>query len=184
MAIPKLALALGGGTLLLLLLAGTSKASSSTGPTPPNPLPPTPPTPPRPNPFPPGSALAVVSVPTGEAGINTRTAPNPNAPLIGQNDAFNGTTVAVLQTGIKEDGAPAGSMIEWWKIITPGGGTGFARAIGPMGEANLRSTGSVPLPRGAPTPIMSGMSVGYRPYRGGGWAPHQYRFRGRNFMRG
>lgn len=164
-----LALAVAGGAAVLLF---TGKSSASTGPTPtptPGPLPPVPvPTPvgPKPSPFPPGTALAVV-VPNSLGGMNTRTGPDPSSPLVSPNDAFNGTTVGVLQTGIAST-SPASK--EWWKIITPGGATGFASAVGPNGEANFTPTGPISLPGAAGPPVappsaVSGVSH-YRPY---GW---------------
>lgn len=118
--------------------------------------------------FPPGAELAIV---TASPGLMTRLAPNPNAaPIAPQgvapNNAFTGTTIAVTRRGILEEGAPAGAKMEWWEIMTPGGGTGYVRAIGPNGESNARLTGQkipgglannlplpVPDPRTMPAPF-------------------------------
>lgn len=163
----------------LLLVAKSSKAATPPPgpPEPPLPPPPGPPLPPRPNPFPPGSALATVN-PNSLGGMNVRTGPDVSFPLVSANDAFNGTTVAVLETGIPST-TPASK--EWWKIITPGGSTGFASAVGPAGEANFRPTGNVPLPLkggakgiGPPVASVSGRGNGYGMYTP--WAP-QYGWR-------
>jgi hypothetical protein len=93
--------------------------------------------------FPPGAELAIV---TADPGIMTRMGPSPTAtPIAPQgmppNDAFKGSTVAVIQRGFPETGALAGARMEWWKIMTPSGGTGYVRAVGPNGEKNLGLTG-------------------------------------------
>lgn len=74
-------------------------------------------------------------------GVKTRSAPlvapgdpgNQIAPE-GQspNDAFEGTTVQVIRTGIKSTQPTLAK--EWWEIITPGGGRGFAAAVGGDGK--------------------------------------------------
>lgn len=82
-------------------------------------------------------------IPNARGGIMTRTEPSARggvATLISPegtspNDAFNGTVVDVLETGHKDaDGKTGG---EWWKIRTPGGGVGFARAVDPAGVRNF-----------------------------------------------
>ena len=109
----------------------------------PDPLLPPPPGPLPSDAFPPGSQLALVAV-SDANGLNTRTSPDTNASIVAGNDAFNGRTVAVLQTRIAEVGANAvPAPAEWWMIMTPGGSIGYARAIGPSGEQNLRLTGQV-----------------------------------------
>lgn len=154
-----LPIALGVGAVALLLLIGKdafAKDKSLQGPGP-GPTPTPTPTP-KPSPFPAGSALATV-IPNALGGINARNEPKsgqfgiPASPIITENTAFNGTTIAVLQTGFKEEGAPANSPIEWWKIMTPTGGIGFVRAVGPQGESNFQHTGDIPLPK----PVVAGM---------------------------
>lgn len=80
----------------------------------------------------PVSKKAIVEAATG--GMNVRTAPRLDAPLVAQNNAFAGTTVDVLATGIVPEDGSGG---EWWKIVTPGGSTGFARAVDPQGVHNF-----------------------------------------------
>lgn len=71
--------------------------------------------------------------------VNTRSAPDATknniigAPNTAPNDAIAGATVRVLRTKISGPGAR-----EWWEIITPSGGRGFAAAIGADGSANLQ----------------------------------------------
>ena len=78
--------------------------------------------------------VAIVDVP-GRFGVNTRTAPNVNAPLASANDARHGDRVLVFRTGITEEGCP---RCDWWLIQTPGGSIGWAQALGPSGGPNLR----------------------------------------------
>lgn len=114
--------------------------------------------PPPPTPFPTGSGRAVVMVTTGEPGMRIRSSPNPSATLLGR--AFNGSTVAVLDMQIPEEGAPAGSPISWWRIQTSDGIVGFARAIGPAGESNFNLI-TPPQGGGIRPDVMSGVSTGY-----------------------
>ena len=73
-------------------------------------------------------------------GVNARTAPRPDAPVMARNDASNGAVVAVHQVGVAQaDGACP--RCEWWLVTTPGGSVGYTRAVGPTGEQNfIRST--------------------------------------------
>ncbi len=70
--------------------------------------------------------------------VNTRSGPGTNHAIIGPantapNDAIAGATVRVLRTKISGPGA-----LEWWEIITPSGGSGFAAAVGTDGTPNLQ----------------------------------------------
>lgn len=76
---------------------------------------------------------AVVNPATG--GMNARVAPRLDAAFVENNDAWPGTTVQVLQTGIVPEDGSGG---EWWKIVTPGGSTGYARAVDPKGVHNFQ----------------------------------------------
>lgn len=72
---------------------------------------------------------------TAVTSMMTRTAPALTASLVPQNDAFAGTTVQVLKMGITPTDNSGG---EWWQIVTPGGSTGFARAVDPQGVHNFQ----------------------------------------------
>jgi hypothetical protein len=76
-------------------------------------------------------------------GMNTREEPRLDAPLVAANDAFSGTLVNVLATGISPTDGSGG---EWWQIVTPGGSMGYARAVDPQGVSNfedVRDAGEV-----------------------------------------
>lgn len=139
---------LGGGAALgILLYALSSKADDTEKPT--RPVKPPEPQPGggggkrRPAVFPPGSGEATV-IPNTQGGIITRNEPSTRggertklAPDGDPRLAYNGETVAVIETGIKEIGAPAGAPNEWWHIITPGGMNGFSRAVDGQGVRNF-----------------------------------------------
>jgi len=59
-------------------------------------------------------------------GVNTRSAPNADAPIVEPNDADYGTEVELLETKVypPTPGAPEG----WVRIRTPGGAVGYASA--------------------------------------------------------
>lgn len=65
--------------------------------------------------------------------VNTRSGAGTNNAIIGANDAIAGSTVRVIRTGLTGAGAR-----EWWEILTPSGGHGFAAAINTDGTANMR----------------------------------------------
>lgn len=69
--------------------------------------------------------------------VNTRSGAGTNNAIIGAantppNDAIAGSTVRVIRTGISGAGAR-----EWWEIVTPSGGHGFAAAVNTDGTRNL-----------------------------------------------
>ena len=65
------------------------------------------------------SVLQDVRTRRGAGTGNPTIAPDRVSP----NDALKGTKVQVIRTGLPGTGA-----LEWWEIITPGGGRGFAAA--------------------------------------------------------
>lgn len=78
-----------------------------------------------------------------QGGMMTRQEPRLDAPFVAANDAFSGTLVNVLATGISPTDGSGG---EWWQIVTPGGSTGYARAVDPQGVSNfedVRDAGEV-----------------------------------------
>lgn len=106
-----------GGSVLSLFMLFSPKAKAGSGGTP----------------APAGRTATVV--PNQYGGMMTHKEANLTSPYVAANDAFNGTTVTVLATGI----VPAdGSGGEWWKIRTPGGSEGYARAVDTAGVHNFQ----------------------------------------------
>ena len=124
----------------------------------------TPPVPPPGPPGPPGAqrthppagTRAVVTVTTGQPGLNLRSQPTKaggDATIIA--GINNGTTITVLASNLIEQGKTAQDLERWWQVQA-GGRTGFVRAQGPMGEWNLTWTPGLP--------SLAGPSTGYSPY--------------------
>lgn len=115
----------------------------------------------RTRPWPPGTPEGSVNpVGTNPAtgrpwnGLNTRTRPDPTAPLVSRNDAFRGQRIGIISVGHKQQGPQACERCEWFEIMTPGGSVGFARAVGPQGETNLVAHDPLPQQRiPVPTPV-------------------------------
>lgn len=120
-----------------------------------------------------GSAPAPASPPstsvvtaTATTAVNTRTGPGVNYPLVAKNDAWQGTTVRVLNwNAAPADGA---APMGWAQIVTPGGSTGFASkqylqlapsvsgvAIGASGGSVLRCAA----PRGCKLRVTSNLAA-------------------------
>lgn len=82
------------------------------------------------------------SPPECQNGVRVRLGPGLTFATIGPdavppNDAMTGDLVGVVRRGLKEQGAPPNARNEWWEIITPSGGHGFARAVDAGGNANF-----------------------------------------------
>lgn len=117
-----------------------------------------PPPPPGPRPFPAGSKLAVISVATGEQGMNIRAQATPTSALVGS--VPNGSTIAVLtaEGDLPESGLPdTPGKNRWVYIQTAQGVKGYLRSIGPNGESNIRVTGG---------PDTGMLYPAFRPYQG------------------
>jgi hypothetical protein len=104
----------------------------------------------------PGAGRLVVAFPAAAprsrvavAGFNTLAI---RSPAPSTNDAvsrviyriLNGEEVAVLETDIREQGASVDAPNRWWHVISRYGDRGYARAIGPRGEANFSPLVNVP----------------------------------------
>jgi len=91
------------------------------------------------------SAAGAADAPAGKArtatvlqDVRTRTKPGTDSPTIAPdrvppNNALQGTKVQVIRTGLTGKGAA-----EWWEIVTPGGGRGFAAAKNTDGTINMK----------------------------------------------
>ena len=88
--------------------------------------------PPGPFPAPPFKAIAQANT-AGSMVIRDKPALAPMGKQVGS--AVNGSTVTVLQTGIKPLDGSGG---EWWRITNAGGTTGYARGIDPANYQNFR----------------------------------------------
>lgn len=148
MPFPVLPVALGGGVLALLLLSrrqvplrnttqvipnrgGGGGGGGSRGNRP------------FPRPLPPGTIGVARVVPNREGGMIIRTSAGVSVPrertfIAPEGDlrhAYNGDEVAVFERGIRPPNAQGPE--EWWRLQSPGGGSGYARAVDPQGVANF-----------------------------------------------
>jgi hypothetical protein len=78
--------------------------------------------------------------PNAEGGMKVRNAPNLTAAQVGS--APSGSTVSVLQTGVKPTDGSGG---EWWQIADAAGVTGFSRAVDPQGVHNFTLIAGAPV---------------------------------------
>lgn len=103
-------------------------------------------------------STAVVQTTDPSGGVNVRTSPSVNAPLVtGSSDrnagAWNGKSVAVLSVVQDADGGRR----EWWHIYTPGGYEGYASG-GDPNVAGDHNFGPVRAPMN-PAPIAMSATV-------------------------
>ena len=168
--IAKYAIPAVAGAALLYFLLRSPDASAKDKEKGDNPKPPDdkvipPPSPPGPRPpntwgdLPTAIVQVVDPDPGATPGVRTRTQPSASAPLVPYGEgsaaytAYNGKTVAVLETGrFPGDGR------EWWRIITPGGYEGWASA-GQTAEVTESPTSQQPNMRRASARQIPGTTV-------------------------